>query len=81
MSNISWYVLPQLKSFLKFLKKNHKNKYLIHSLSVYGKKQRYGNNYFKNLNEIINFFGLKYLAKGEILNNDRSGITFFLAKI
>jgi predicted TPR repeat methyltransferase len=81
MSNITWYVLPQLNLFLKYLKKNHKNKYLIHSLSVYGKKQKYGNNFFTNLNEITKYFNLKYITTGELINKDKSGFTFFLAKI
>lgn len=81
MSNITWYVLPQLKVFLKYLKKNHKNKYLIHSLSVYGKKQKYGNKFFKNSDGIKKFFKLKYITTGELINKDKSGYSFFLAKI
>ena len=81
MSEISWYVLPKLKTFLKFIKKNFKNKYLIHTLAIYYRgKQKYGKNYFTNLKGILKFYNLKYIEYGEKWNSEE-GRTFFLAKI
>ena len=81
LSEVSWYVLPQLKKFISFLKKNFKNKYIIHTLAIYHpNKQKYGKNYFKNLKEILKFFNLDYLEFGEKWTKEE-GRTFFLAKI
>tara|TARA_Y100000590_G_scaffold451151_1_gene591999 strand:+ start:143 stop:769 length:627 start_codon:yes stop_codon:yes gene_type:complete len=81
MSEVTWYVLPKLKNFLKFIKKNFKNKYLIHTLAIYYPgKQKYGRNYFTNLKGILKFYNLKYIEYGEKWNSEE-GRTFFLAKI
>ena len=81
MSEITWYVLPKLKDFIKFIKKNFKNKYLIHTLAIYYPgKQKYGKEYFTNLKGILDFFNLKYIEYGEKWNSDE-GRAFFLAKI
>ncbi len=81
MSEITWYVLPELKSFIKFIKKKFKNKYLIHSLAIYYPgQQKYGKEYFTNNNQILKFFNLKYIEWGEKWNKEE-GRTFFLAKI
>lgn len=81
LSEISWYVLPDLKKFLKFLRKNFKNKYIIHTLAIYHPgKQKYGKKYFNDLKGILKFFDLKYLEYGEKWTKEE-GRTFFLAKI
>ena len=81
MSEITWYVLPKLKKFLKFIKKNFKNKYLIHTLAIYYPgKQKYGKKYFKDLKGILKYFNLSYIEHGEKWNSEE-GRTFFLAKI
>jgi len=81
MSEISWYILPKLKNFIKFIKKNFENKYLIHTLAIYYPgQQKYGKEYFKNLRGILDFFNLKYIEYGEKWNCTE-GRTFFLAKI
>jgi len=81
MSEISWYVLSELKSFLRFIKKKFKNKYLIHTLAIYYPgHQKYGREYFTNNSEILKFFNLKYIEWGEKWNKEE-GRTFFLAKI
>lgn len=80
MSEISWYVLPKLKNFIKFFK-SRKNCFLIHSLATYEKKkQKYGKNYFYDSKSIMKFFNLKYISHGDFkdLNGDRS--SFFIAK-
>ena len=81
LAEISWYVLPELKKFIKYLKKNFKNKYLIHSLAIYHPgKQKYGKEYFKDLKGILKFFNLNYIEYGEKWTKEE-GRTFFVAKI
>ena len=81
LSEVSWYVLPELKKFIKYIKKNFKNKYLIHTLAIYHPgKQKYGKKYFTNLKEILDFFNMKYIEFGEKWTKEE-GRSFFLAKI
>ena len=81
LSEVTWYVLPEIKKFLKFLKKKFKKKHLIHTLAIYYPgKQKYGKEYFLNLKGILRFFNLKYIEYGEKWNKEE-GRTFFLAKI
>ena len=62
------------------MKKNFKNKYLIHTLAIYYPgKQRYGKKYFTDLKGILKFFNLEYLEYGEKWTKEE-GRTFFLAK-
>ena len=81
LAEISWYVLPDLKKFINFVKKNFKNKHLIHTLAIYYPgKQKYGKKYFTNLNGILKFFDMEYVEYGEKWTKEE-GRTFFLAKI
>ena len=81
LSDISWYVLPELKRFIKWYKNLKKKTYLIHSLAVYDKdNQKYGKEYFYNLKTIKSFFKLKYLSAGYIEHVDDDNHTFFLAE-
>lgn len=81
LSDITWYVLPELKSFLKWYMNLNRKVYLIHSLAVYGKdNQKYGNKYFYDLDTIKNFFKLNYLSSGYLENINGDKHTFFLAK-
>ena len=81
LSDISWYVLPELKKFINWFKKLKKRTYLIHSLAVYGKnKQKYGKDYFCDLETIKNFFKLNYLSSGYIKNINSDIHTFFIAQ-
>jgi SAM-dependent methyltransferase len=79
LSDISWYVLPELKKFIVWYKNLKKKTYLIHSLAIYGKKkQKYGKGYFYDLNTIKSYFKLNYLSSGYIENIDSDCHTFFL---
>lgn len=81
LSDISWYVLPELKKFIKWYKNLKKKTYLIHSLAVYNKgDQKYGKDYFYDLKTIKSFFRLKYLSTGYIKHIDGDNHTFFLAE-
>ena len=80
LSDITWYILPELKKFIKWYKDLKKEVYLIHSLAVYDKdKQKYGKEYFYDLKSIKLFFKLKYLSSGYIENIGDDKHTFFLA--
>jgi SAM-dependent methyltransferase len=78
LSNISWYILPELKKFIEWYKNLKKKTYLIHSLTVYAKRQKYGKEYFHDLNTIKSYFKLNYLSYGYIKNIDSNLQTFFL---
>ena len=79
LSDITWYILPELGKFISYFKKL-KKKYLIHSLAVYGKNnQKYGKNYFCDLQSIKKYFKLNYLSSGYVQNADEQH-TFFLGK-
>ena len=80
LSDISWYILPELKKFIEWYKNLKFQTYLIHSLTVYEKnKQKYGNEYFSNLDTIKSFFKLNYLSSGYIENIDGVKHAFFLS--
>lgn len=89
MSEISWYVLPELKLCLAKLKNFARAKssetYLAHILAIYPEGvQKYGNSYFTNNQEILNFFDQTYLESGVISstwNGEKSTGSFFLAKV
>ena len=65
MPQITWYVLEKLKSFLDFLKSEFIDTILIHNLIVYPKGiQKYGKEYFTNIDEILKFFDMNYQEYG-----------------
>ena len=70
MSQVSWYVLDEIKDFLVTLKKlasYGKPKFLIHTLSLYPEGvQRFGTEYFTDLPEMKSFFGLEYIFSSTI---------------
>lgn len=67
MSEVTWYILPQLKDFIDFLKRDLPDTYLFHTLHTYlPGVQNYGADFFTNLAEIKSFFGMTYLESGEI---------------
>ncbi len=79
LSDLSWYVLPELKTFVRWYKKIKKKTFLIHSLAVYDKnKQKYGKSYFYDLKSCKKFFKLNFLSSGYVEHADEKHI-FFLA--
>tara|TARA_Y100000768_G_C23804430_1_gene598810 strand:+ start:196 stop:828 length:633 start_codon:yes stop_codon:yes gene_type:complete len=79
LSDVTWYILPELKKFIKWYKGLKKKVYLIHSLHVYEKnQQKYGKDYFCDLKSIKTFFKLKYLSSCYIEDIDKGKQTFFL---
>jgi len=90
MAEITWYVLDDLDSFIKNLKKAKKQRkksvFLIHLLTTYAPGvQKYGVDKFINLDEILRYFNMDYLEYG-LINTPReddkkSQGTYFVAKI
>jgi hypothetical protein len=90
MAELTWYVLEELDKFLNFLdsekqRVNHPI-YLIHLLATYDPgKQKYGQDKFADLDEILNYFKLNYLESGFVrtvrIGDEGSQGTFFIARI
>jgi hypothetical protein len=88
MSQLSWYVLPELREFITLLRKLAafgKPTFLIHSLATYAEGvQSYGKEFFTNGDEIKSFFDLNYLFSMETETLEGDGMAFdtmFVAKI
>lgn len=81
MAEITWYVLDDLKLFLKFLADEMPEVLLIHLLMTYAPgEQKYGVDKFTNLEEIISFFDMNVEESGEIHLADGGSRTFFVAR-
>jgi 2-polyprenyl-3-methyl-5-hydroxy-6-metoxy-1,4-benzoquinol methylase len=80
LSDITWYVLPELRRFIRWFKNLKSKTYLIHSLTLYKKNvQKYGKKYFYDLDTIKSFFKLNYLSSGYIEDIDDVKHAFFLS--
>ena len=71
-SEITWYLLEDklLDKVFEKMKNNLTGKFFIHNLTFYKGQQKYGNNYFTNLKEFLEFCPFKLLTKVEINNVD-----------
>ncbi len=79
LSEVTWYVLPQLKEFLAFLKDKLPDCFVIHILTVYeAGKQKYGNEYFTSHEEILAYFQMNYLETGLVNQVNGESHTWFL---
>jgi SAM-dependent methyltransferase len=90
MVEITWYVLSQLKSFIENLRNMREQRnesiFLIHLLTTYADDaQKYGCDYFTDLEGILNYFSLNYVEDGYIVGGKEYDaecrITYFVAKI
>lgn len=79
MLDLTWYILDEIENFKQYLKKNFKDKFIIHVLSI-PENQKYGNKYFKNLEDLLTFFSFEYIYSGHIYNKNGK-YTYFLARI
>ncbi len=80
MAEITWYVLEDLPAFIDFLKRELPNVYLVHLLMTYAPGvQKYGREWFTNLDEIKQYFGMEYLESG-LVHYDGGARTWFLAR-
>lgn len=67
-SEITWYLLEDklIDRALDLLSQYYKGKFFIHNLVFYKGQQKYGVDYFTNLQEFIKFCPFKAIAKVEI---------------
>lgn len=80
MLDVTWYILDNINEIHNYFKENFKGKILIHILNI-PNNQKYGQEYFTNLNEILDFFDMEYIYSGTIHQKDNTKTTFFVAKI
>jgi SAM-dependent methyltransferase len=67
LSHLTWYVLPSLRPFLKFLRDEMPETMIFHIVSTFDRgEQKYGRSYFTNPEGIREYFGLVYYEWGEI---------------
>jgi hypothetical protein len=90
MAELTWYILDTLDEFLSGLRayalSRQKPTFLIHLLTTYKSGvQKYGNEKFTDLVEILKYFNMQYLEYGfiKIVRDDDpdSQGTYFIAKI
>jgi SAM-dependent methyltransferase len=90
MSEVTWYVLDDLREFLgglsKFAKNKSTNTFLIHLLNTYPPNvQKYGRDFFTDLDGILGYFDLEYIEAGYVATlptaNEVHKDTLFLAKV
>ena len=69
-SEITWCLLENklIDRIFKLMQEYLNGKYFIHNLVFYKGQQQYGNNYFTNLNEFIDFCPFNLITKVEIDN-------------
>jgi SAM-dependent methyltransferase len=65
LSEIIWYILPDLKNIFKILENEFKGKYLIVNQVFYKGTQKYGTDYFTNLDEFIKYVPFSLVGKCE----------------
>ena len=82
LSEIIWYILPDLQSIFEVLKHHYKGKYLIVNQVFYKGTQNYVTEYFINLNEFIDYVPFSLLGKCEATTvNDSTIETSTIFKI
>jgi len=90
MSEVTWYVLVELKAFLERLSKFAENKstdtFLIHLLNTYPPGvQKHGRDFFTDLDGILSYFNLDYIEAGYVATlptaKNVHKDSFFLARI
>lgn len=65
LSEIIWYILPSLNDIFDVLKKEFQGKYLIVNQVFYKGSQKYGVEYFTNLEEFISYVPFTLIGKCE----------------
>lgn len=64
-AEIIWYILPDLQNILEVLKEYFTDKYLIINQVFYKGTQKYGTEYFTNLQELVEYIPFPLVAKLE----------------
>ncbi len=73
-AEIVWYILPDLNHIIEVLRENFQNKYLIVNQVFYKGTQKYGVEYFTNLDEFIKYMPFELLGKCEATRTSDSTI-------
>lgn len=90
MAEVTWYVLDHLAGFTArlrdFASQRERPTYLIHLLTTYAPGvQKYGREFFTDLDGILNFFELEYLEAGFVRtprgDDPLSQGTYFVARV
>lgn len=90
MAEITWYVLDHLAEFRNRLRQHASGRerptYLIHTLTTYAPGvQKYGTNFFTDLDGILAYFDLDYLESGSVSTtidgNSQSHGTYFIGRV
>lgn len=65
-SEITWYILDSLDLLLSFLRREFPATFIIHLCAIHPPGiQKYGNDKFTSLSEIMSYFDMEYLEWGE----------------
>jgi len=79
MAEISWYVLDDLRAFVTYIRENLPDCFLLHLLMTYPPgTQKYGREFFTDLDGILRFFDMRVLESGEVRVQDGGRRTYFL---
>lgn len=74
LSEIIWYVLPDLERIFNILNSDFKGKYLVVNQVFYKGTQKYGNEYFTNLKEFIDYVPFTLVGQCEATTTEDSTI-------
>lgn len=74
LSEIVWYILPDLQGIFDCLKRHFPNKFLLVNQVFYKGTQRYGTEYFTNLSEFIDYVPFSLLARCEATAIDETTV-------
>ena len=69
-----WYILDDLNEIIENISTNHRGKYIIINQTFYKGQQQYGNEYFTNLTEMINYLPWNNVTKIEIETSEMDTI-------
>lgn len=79
MAEVTWYVLDDLRTFRSFIRDEFPGTFLLHSLMTYEPgTQKYGKEFFTDLDGILRFFDMRVLESGEVRLAVGGRRTYFL---
>ncbi len=73
-AEITWYILPDLPKLFALMREHFAGKYFIHNLVFYKGTQKYGTEYFTNLQEFIKYVPFKLMGYCEATTEHDSTI-------
>ena len=69
-AEITWYILDHLDAIFKKMLYSFRGKYFIHNLVFYKGQQKYGTDFFTNLEEFIDYVPFKLIGYAEATSID-----------